>query len=1205
MKKIILISIIAFIIIIILILFFLSYMLTQKENFLNKDACLFNLDNSSGYQPYNTQIEDGTIEDGITTQTFQQISGNKVDITKIYFCNNDVQDFNIPVGITEPIIVECFGAGGGISKYNPTTPSLLSIPIYVYLAENFSNNTISNTSISRTISRNDTILCDNVVKTQISGYGTTNISGMYQLNGNKINFQNNIIIPTDFTYILIFRQIPDGNWEYDIAKNTTTTFYNRIINGIPKKDMISSDTLHTELNKFNSVYGFSCLLIWDRHINDNELFTYNEYINKLIINGGNLDIKRFNLYKSYDGGNGIYIKTSINIRSIINDDRIITNNSEKKLGNPKKLKIIVGNGGNQYIPTISTQQRSFGGGGIAKKNGNWEFGGGGGMSGIFLNKNFSMIDNIININSMPLVIAGGGGAGGADGDLNTINSIIRYNSTNSSLFTNNPNNFINIYLELINSGSEITDIQINVSIPKLPIFSENFQDLRFYDNTTEISYYIDSYTSISANIILKIPNFINGKQIRITYGNSSNRGNPNNVYLLYDNFETTTNIDNTKWDIIGSGVSIASNRLSLTGGWGKHGIISKGNMLPLDTITEIITSATANGIPALALRASDTNNRNYGIEVRWDTRGRTDYGMGPMLNNPFRSWPIFSYPNPGEAFPNDGIIKRKIKVSNIGNNITEWYADSLTSSYRQIHSYNFSNDIKHTTPGYLFLNNHVGDAYMYEIKVTKATTNTISATFNAVLYVKNMTDTIELGSNGTSATILTTQTSGIKFKGNERENSGGSGSGYYGGEFIDNPNLSTMKSVKGAGGGLSYIEPSVSIIETINSITRIDEKINELLPILYNKNTDITINRENIDCIASKFVRGGTSTNGKGGEGLVVIKYSLPLESLGAGRDISDIVKHPYFYELRRLNIISYPSKMATGISSITEETITIPGSTSTMTLYNQNVSFEGGVVYNVKFTSYDTSANNRDKTPANLVNGKNDSGYFGQNRYQGNQHEFGRFVNDNIQGDFIQITYNEEFVPRGFMIYGGFLSRGGIAQFSSGTLPGSWKLFGIDSAENYYLLDSRTEADRITADGILSGGREITSDSPNSLQGQYIKNIRGETKYYLYKYLNEEFLHNLYTTSITKPSLYVSSDGIPDKLISQVDGTNVLRNTTTLPVTKEEITLQLPKFRTYLFLITNQTRSNYVDAPNQIMFSEFIMLGGNTGKAPAYNDTG
>ena len=101
------------------------------------------------------------------------------------------------------------------------------------------------------------------------------------------------------------------------------------------------------------------------------------------------------------GGNGGFVSTTLNVSSI------------------SSLKIIVGQGGKKGVLNGSSGFSYGGGGNGIGGNTSWGLGGGGGLSGVFIdNANITIDANgIINTNAIPILIAGGGG--GAGGNIST------------------------------------------------------------------------------------------------------------------------------------------------------------------------------------------------------------------------------------------------------------------------------------------------------------------------------------------------------------------------------------------------------------------------------------------------------------------------------------------------------------------------------------------------------------------------------------------------------------------------------------------------------------------------------------------------------------------------------------------------------------------------------------------------------------------
>jgi len=105
------------------------------------------------------------------------------------------------------------------------------------------------------------------------------------------------------------------------------------------------------------------------------------------------------------GGNGGFVKATFTIPQ-----------------NITSLAIIVGQGGRKGLSN-STSGNAFGGGGTGSSgNQDWQIGGGGGFSGVFINNaNMTIVNSYqVNTNATPIIISGaGGGGGGVDSAFST------------------------------------------------------------------------------------------------------------------------------------------------------------------------------------------------------------------------------------------------------------------------------------------------------------------------------------------------------------------------------------------------------------------------------------------------------------------------------------------------------------------------------------------------------------------------------------------------------------------------------------------------------------------------------------------------------------------------------------------------------------------------------------------------------------------
>jgi hypothetical protein len=142
---------------------------------------------------------------------------------------------------------------------------------------------------------------------------------------------------------------------------------------------------------------------------NNTIFTYNGSIQTFIVPSGVTSINIYcwgagggsgSSYNNQAGGDGGFVKATLSV----------TPNTS--------FKIIVGQGGRKGVNGGSSGT-AFGGGGTGYGGAPWELGGGGGLSGIFVdNANMTVTNNFINTSATPIIIAGAGGASGGRQDNN-------------------------------------------------------------------------------------------------------------------------------------------------------------------------------------------------------------------------------------------------------------------------------------------------------------------------------------------------------------------------------------------------------------------------------------------------------------------------------------------------------------------------------------------------------------------------------------------------------------------------------------------------------------------------------------------------------------------------------------------------------------------------------------------------------------------
>ena len=120
---------------------------------------------------------------------------------------------------------------------------------------------------------------------------------------------------------------------------------------------------------------------------------------------------------------------------------------------------------------------------------------------------------------------------------------------------------------ITNSGSAQTDYQVRLSISYASAMNADFSDIRFTNNAgTALPYWVQTETnSTSATVWVKVDSLAASTttNIYMYYGDSAatSASNGNNVFLLFDDFNTGSTLDNTKWSVF-----TPTNLYTITGG---------------------------------------------------------------------------------------------------------------------------------------------------------------------------------------------------------------------------------------------------------------------------------------------------------------------------------------------------------------------------------------------------------------------------------------------------------------------------------------------------------------------------------------------------------------------------------------------------------------------------------------------------------------
>jgi len=273
------------------------------------------------------------------------------------------------------------------------------------------------------------------------------------------------------------------------------------------------------------------------------------------------------------------------------------------------------------------------------------------------------------------------------------------------------------FLHVYNTGGALTDYVANFSLNYKQAFSSDFQDLRFYDTTSDtlLSHWYESVSNNSnANVWIRVPSLVNGMKIGITVGNSATVGTPASVFPLYEDFSSLNTT--TKWTSNNGAFTSASNNFAITSASSTF-LVTQSNY-PGDFVLETVVRSSAEGaIPEFVLRGNISSN--IGIKARADCRPWMN--TGSYLNNPFvfGTWSILYEQNNFSFPPNN--TNQSIKFSATGSNFEFYYNNSLLTTYA-----NSSVDLNNDN-GVVGIMNHNGAPVNFSwVRGYKSTSNVVT-----------------------------------------------------------------------------------------------------------------------------------------------------------------------------------------------------------------------------------------------------------------------------------------------------------------------------------------------------------------------------------------------------------------------------------------------------------------------------------------------
>ena len=298
--------------------------------------------------------------------------------------------------------------------------------------------------------------------------------------------------------------------------------------------------------------------------------------------------------------------------------------------------------------------------------------------------------------------------------LSSLSTIVHHSRTINAPYS--------LLLTITNSGADLTQFQVTFLLPYNNLLDPDFAFLIFRDtNNNDIPFWIEEYTSgICATVWLKIPNLTSTFNVKVFRSTSSvvNRGDPNNVFELYDDF---TSLDGSKW-IFNYGTDFEISQL--------YGLKCKGPYLQgrnctttktdydKDITLQAALACTGNSLPEIVVRGS--------IKIRVDTR-TTNHKMGvflSFLDNSFLMPDVGVSPYPSSSEPPTKFHVLTLKA--IGSNFYSYYDKNLLKTYSD------TNPLYNNKGSIALVSSRINGGFDYYkwVRAFKSTNNVISMSYN-------------------------------------------------------------------------------------------------------------------------------------------------------------------------------------------------------------------------------------------------------------------------------------------------------------------------------------------------------------------------------------------------------------------------------------------------------------------------------------------
>jgi hypothetical protein len=247
------------------------------------------------------------------------------------------------------------------------------------------------------------------------------------------------------------------------------------------------------------------------------------------------------------------------------------------------------------------------------------------------------------------------------------------------------------------NGTGYSRYTLNVTLPYNASFmASDFSNLAFYDGNAgiQLNYYIESVINeVSAVVWIYIP-IITNNQVIYVVGGYTNQSNPQNVFLIYDTFQTLNPelwyIDTQNYTIGPNGLQFTNNNFIISNLLGPYS--RNLNLVENLTVEAYVASSSPNNFTSLIMESQGQAypTSTTGMSANFDSRGARYCYFGAYANtvygysaNSNTSGTNTYYSKIGKTMTTD-LSFHKLTMSYFGTNVSTYAVNSYVDGVQNL-----------------------------------------------------------------------------------------------------------------------------------------------------------------------------------------------------------------------------------------------------------------------------------------------------------------------------------------------------------------------------------------------------------------------------------------------------------------------------------------------------------------------------------------